>query len=57
MDGVLINGDFTTSIAYCGFVQLAQQNKYVYIIRMDTDSSGNFFTEKASGTINTLLYL
>jgi len=57
LDGVLINGDFTTSIAYCGFVQLAQQNKYVYIIRMDTDSSGNFFTEKASGTINTLLYL
>ena len=54
--GTLINGSFATNISIDGFIQLVQMNGVVYILRMDTDSSGDFFTSKESGIIYTLLY-
>ena len=55
--GTLINGNFTVDRSIDGFIQLVQMNSVVYILRMDTDSSGHFFTSKENGTINILLYL
>lgn len=56
LNGTLINGNFRTPQITGGFLQLVQIDGMVYILRIDTDSNNNVYTDKVSGIANTLLY-